>query len=188
MYTFKFNLRLFDDPNPNPNPNPNPAPAPQPGQQGGSPEIDYDKLAEIMAGKADAAMRGYFKQQGLSKEEADAAIAAYKAEKAKNDPTEQNKALQAQVEEYQRKEVLGKLNVRTEDYDYVAYKAQQKMTDGKTTFEQAATAFLKENPRFVNGQGSYRVSTGSASTGSAEQGGNTNDDMNATIRKAFGRN
>ena len=62
-------LQIFaEDPatNPDPKPTPNPAPNPQP-----APQIDYEKLAQIVAGKQsvteDSVLRGYFKQQGLSR-------------------------------------------------------------------------------------------------------------------------
>ena len=54
------------------------------------PQIDYDKLASIVAGKQSATeesvLKGYFKQQGLSKEQMDQAIAAYKERQAANQP------------------------------------------------------------------------------------------------------
>lgn len=54
------------------------------------PQIDYDKLASIVAGKQSATeesvLKGYFKQQGLSKEQMDQAIAAYKEQQAANQP------------------------------------------------------------------------------------------------------
>ncbi len=54
------------------------------------PQIDYDKLASIVAGKQSATeesvLKGYFKQQGLSKEQMDQAIAAYKEQQAANKP------------------------------------------------------------------------------------------------------
>lgn len=53
-------------------------------------QIDYDKLASIVAGKQSATeesvLKGYFKQQGLSKEQMDQAIAAYKEQQAANQP------------------------------------------------------------------------------------------------------
>ena len=53
-------------------------------------EFDYEKLASIINGKQtvaeDTVLKNYFKQQGLSKEEAEKAISAFKAEKAKNTP------------------------------------------------------------------------------------------------------
>ena len=52
--------------------------------------IDYDRLAQLIAGKQsateDSVLRGYFKQQGLSAEEMTQAIAAFKEQKAKNTP------------------------------------------------------------------------------------------------------
>jgi len=60
------------------------------GQQNQAPAIDYEKLSQIVQGKQQVAeesvLKGYFKQQGLSKEEADQAIAQFKTEKAKNQP------------------------------------------------------------------------------------------------------
>lgn len=54
------------------------------------PQIDYDKLASIVAGKQSATeesvLKGYFKQQGLSKEQMDQAIAAYKEQQAAKQP------------------------------------------------------------------------------------------------------
>ncbi len=52
--------------------------------------FDYEKLASIINGKQtvaeDTVLKNYFKQQGLSKEEAEKAISAFKAEKVKNTP------------------------------------------------------------------------------------------------------
>lgn len=58
------------------------------GQQ--SQTIDYEKIQQMLNGtlaaKEDTALKAYFKQQGLSQEEAERAMAAFKAEKAKNQP------------------------------------------------------------------------------------------------------
>ena len=52
--------------------------------------IDYDKIAEVVAGKQkvaeEAVLKSFFKNQGLSAEEMTAAIDAYKANKQKNNP------------------------------------------------------------------------------------------------------
>ncbi len=64
----------------------------QTGQQSGqaAQAFDYEKLASIIAGKQtvteDTVLKSYFKNQGLSQEEAQQAMAAFKAEKAKNTP------------------------------------------------------------------------------------------------------
>ena len=74
--------------------------------------VDYSKIQQMLEGtlqaKEETALKAYFKQQGLSQEEAEKAIANYKAEKAKNTPDvgaiqsqlseAQNMAQQAQVE------------------------------------------------------------------------------------------
>ena len=58
----------------------------QPAQQ----SIDYAKIQQMLDGtlaaKEDTALKAYFKQQGLSQEEAEQAMSAFKAEKAKNQP------------------------------------------------------------------------------------------------------
>ncbi len=68
------------------------------------PEIDYAKIQQMLDGtlaaKEDTALKAYFKQQGLSQEEAEQAMSAFKAEKAKNQPDVialQNQNAQAQA-------------------------------------------------------------------------------------------
>lgn len=66
-------------------------PSQQTAQQGGqAPAIDYDRIAQILEGKQaateDSVLKGYFKQQGLSKEEMDQAIATFKQQKAASQP------------------------------------------------------------------------------------------------------
>lgn len=182
-------LQIFAEdpaPNPDPKPNPNPAPNPQP-----APQIDYEKLAQIVAGKQsvteDSVLRGYFKQQGLSKEDADKAIAEFKDRQKQNDPAVKVTELQKKVDQYEQEKLLAKKNVRQEDYDYVIFKAS-RMVDDKTTFEKAVDKFLKENPRFTSA-GGYRVDT-SVSGGSAGPGthGETkNEAVNQAIRSVFRR-
>lgn len=54
------------------------------------PQIDYDKLSDLIAGKQtvaeDKVLRGYFKQQGLSEEQMASAIADYKEKQKANEP------------------------------------------------------------------------------------------------------
>ena len=67
--------------------------------------FDYEKLASIINGKQtateDSVLRGYFKQQGLSKEEMEQAIASFKQQKAAQTPdinAIQQQLAQAQVQ------------------------------------------------------------------------------------------
>lgn len=67
-------------------------------------QIDYDKIASLVAGKQqvaeDTVLKNYFKQQGLSQEEATKAIELFKAEKAKNQPDVI--AIQTEMDEYKK--------------------------------------------------------------------------------------
>lgn len=67
------------------------------------PTIDYDRIAQILQGKQaateESVLKGYFRQQGLSKEEMDAAIAAFKQQKAASEPNAA--ALQSQLSQAQ---------------------------------------------------------------------------------------
>jgi len=60
------------------------------GQTTQSLQIDYAKIQQMLDGtlaaKEDTALKAYFKQQGLSQQEAEQAMAAFRAEKAKNQP------------------------------------------------------------------------------------------------------
>ena len=81
-------LQIFAEPPQPPEQNPaNPPQAPE-GQQ--TPAFDYDKLANLIAGKQsvteESVLKGYFKQQGLSKEQMDQAIAAFKQQQADKQP------------------------------------------------------------------------------------------------------
>lgn len=63
----------------------------QPPAAGNEPaQIDYAKIQQMLEGtlaaKEETALKSYFKQQGLSQQEAEQAMAAFKAEKAKNQP------------------------------------------------------------------------------------------------------
>jgi len=58
--------------------------------QTAAPVIDYDKIAQLVSGKQtateDSVLKGYFKQQGLSQEEMNQAIATFKQQKAASQP------------------------------------------------------------------------------------------------------
>lgn len=58
--------------------------------QPGPPQIDYERIAQIVQGKQSATensvLKGYFKQQGLSETEMNQAIEAYKQQKAASQP------------------------------------------------------------------------------------------------------
>lgn len=70
-----------------------------------TPQFDYEKLASLIAGKQtvteESVLRGYFKQQGLSKEQMEQAIASFKQQQAANQPDVagmQNQITEAQAQ------------------------------------------------------------------------------------------
>lgn len=73
------------------------------GQTAAAPQIDYDKLAQLVTGKQaateESVIKGYLKQQGLTKEQMDQAITTYKQQQAANQPDVN--ALQTQAAEAQ---------------------------------------------------------------------------------------
>lgn len=77
-----------------------------------APAVDYDKLAGILAGRQaaneESVLKGYFRQQGLTGDEMTQAIAAFKAEKAKNTPDPA--ALQRQVAQAEARQLQAEMS------------------------------------------------------------------------------
>lgn len=169
LFKYPLNLQLFAEPG-----EPGGAEG-EPGGQSGStaPQIDYDKLAEVVEGRAkvagDTALKNYFKEQGLTKEQCDNAIAAYKK-------AEEYKQKQ-KAEEYQRvidenkaykkaealkavkntaKEVAKELNVRDDRFDKLfklSDTSKFAKDDGKIDKDAIKAEFeeqLKELPEFTS--------------------------------------
>lgn len=105
MNRLPMNIQFFAEGGTGSDPSGNPSSAQgaagQTGQQ--APVIDYARIQQMLDGtlaaKEDTALKAYFKQQGLSQEEAEQAIAAFKQQKAANQPDVS--ALQGQVTEAQ---------------------------------------------------------------------------------------
>lgn len=131
----------------------------QQNQQGTAPAFDYDKLANIISGKQsvteDTILKNYFKQQGLSPEEATQAMQAFKAEKAKNSPDvtaiqsqltqAQALAEKAEVERLATIEAVG-LGIDVKTLPYVLKMADLssvKGQDGKVNQEAVKNALNK---------------------------------------------
>lgn len=157
------------------------------------PSYTYQQAEEIATARADraekAALKSFFQQQGMSEAEVNQAMADYKAQKAASQPDAEKlqKDLDdanAKLQRSQNEKLLAGKHVRTEDMDYVLFKAEKLVTD-KVTFEQAVDQFLKDNPKYKEG-GTYRVAT-STSTGSSTTGATGNETINNMIRNSFGR-
>lgn len=60
------------------------------GQENQQPAVDYDKIQKMLEGalsaKENTALKAYFREQGLSQEEMEQAISAFKAEQARKTP------------------------------------------------------------------------------------------------------
>lgn len=133
---------------------------PQTGGQGtgGTQVFDYEKLASIIQGKQtvaeDTVLKNYFKQQGLSQEEATQAISAFKAQKQAATPNvdmlkqqataAQQAALAAQIE---RDAFLlcGELGVDIKTMPYIIKMADTKevIANGKIDAEKLKAALNK---------------------------------------------
>ena len=76
----------------------------EPPQQGQIPAIDYAKIQQMLDGtlaaKEDVALKAYFKQQGLSQQEAEQAMETFKQQKAANTPD--INAMQTQITQAQQ--------------------------------------------------------------------------------------
>ena len=166
---------------------------------GGAPAFDYDKLAGIITGKQsvteDTILKNYFKQQGLSQEEATQAMQAFKSEKAKNNPDvtaiqsqltqAQALAEKAEVERLATIEAVG-LGVDVKTLPYVLKMADLssvKGQDGKVNQEAVKNALnkvLEDVPQLKPVAGSNQ---GFQIGGNGQQEQQTN---NEDIRKMFG--
>ena len=92
--TLPLNIQFFAEPGAQDPPAGNqgvqtpPAGANPPASQ--TPQIDYDKIAQLIQGKQaateDSVIKGYLKQQGLTKEQMEQAIATFKQQQAANTP------------------------------------------------------------------------------------------------------
>ena len=154
----------------------------------------YEQLEEIASSRAEkserAALANFFRSQGMTEAEVTQAITEFKTQRAANQPDaaklqqERDNALK-EVQQMKNEKILTGKGVKTDDLDYVMFKVS-KLVDEKTTFEKAAEKYLKENPRFVNGAGTYRISTSANNSGEGS-GGSQNASINDRIRAAARR-
>lgn len=172
----------------------------QPQNTGGAaPQIDYDKIAQLVAGKQaateESVIKGYLKQQGLTKEQMDQAIATFKEQQAANTPdlnaiqTQLTQAQAAAVQANVEKEAMflsGELGVELKTMPYVlkladlSNVADDKGSINKETLKTALNKVLEELPQLKpetqNQQGGFRQ------IGAGGQGGTPNvDDQLAAI-------
>jgi hypothetical protein len=163
--------------------------------------FDYDKLASIINGKQtvteDTILKNYFKQQGLSQEEAAQAIQTFKTEKAKNQPDvtviqtqlAQAQALadKAEIERLATVEAIG-LGIDVKTLPYVLKMADLnsvKGQDGKVDQESIKKALSKVLEDIPQLKPSKENSNGGFQIGGTGGQGNTNANEDA-LRGIFG--
>lgn len=158
-------------------------------------KIDYAKIQQMLDGtlaaKEDVVLKSYFKQQGLSQQEAEQAMTAFKAEKAKNQPDvaalrEQAQAAAQAVQEAKIEQTATlaavELGIEIKAIPYVIKIADFSAVtdkDGKINAESIKAAINKVieavpqfKPQTENGQDSGYVQIGAA--GSNQQGAHQN--------------
>ena len=130
-------LQIFAEP-PQP-PEQNPANPPQAPEGQSVPAFDYDKLANLIAGKQsvteESVLKGYFKQQGLSKEQMEQAITAFKQQQADKQPDVAG--MQNQITETQKQLTQAQAVLKMADFSQVIGQ------DGKVS-EEALTAAINK--------------------------------------------
>jgi thiol:disulfide interchange protein len=135
-----------------------------------APTIDYNKIQQMLEGtlaaKEDTALKAYFKQQGLSQEDAETAMAEFKKQKAAQQPdvaklqndvqAAQGAALNAQIE---NKALLmhAELGIDLQTMPFVLKLADLKevIVDGAINDEklkEALNAVLENVPQFKKSQ------------------------------------
>ena len=137
MNRLPMNIQFFAEGGTGSDPSGNPSPAQgaagQTGQQ--APVIDYARIQQMLDGtlaaKEDTALKANFKQQGLSQQEAEQAIAAIKQQKAANQPDVN--ALQGQVTEAQNQLAAAQAEARQAQLESAATMAAVSLgIDAKT--------------------------------------------------------
>ncbi len=170
----------------------------QPAQQ----SIDYAKIQQMLDGtlaaKEDTALKAYFKQQGLSQEEAEQAMSAFKAEKAKNQPDvnaiqtqlaqTQVQMQKSQVENVAILEAVG-MGLDAKTIPYVLKMADLSMAagqDGKINNETIRNALNKVIEDVPQLKPQSQNSAGFRQVGGTGGGSGQNQSDNEKLKRAFG--
>ena len=159
-------------------------------------QIDYDKLAEVVskrsAGTEDKVLQGYFKQQGLTPEQASEAMNQYKQAQATKQQEEAQRIQTMQQENAQLKaqilnsqidakvaELAGTLGVQAEKVPFLSKLVDRANEDGTLNddnFKTAIETVLKAFPDFkstTQAGGFQQIGGGNQGTA----GGNGVDDQ-----------
>lgn len=164
------------------------------------PNIDYDKLAQLVAGKQavteESVIKGYLKQQGLTKEQMDQAILTFKQQQEANKPDvnalqqqavqAQAAAQQAQIQAAATMAAVG-LGINANTIPYVLKMADLSQVmgqDGKIndeTLKNALNKVLEDVPAL---KPASATQTGFVQVGAS--GGSNQQTTDDALKKAFG--
>jgi len=166
-----------------------------------APAIDYAKIQQMLDGtlaaKEDTALKAYFKQQGLSQQEVEQAIAAFKQQKAASQPDVnalQQQATQAQAAAAQAQQQAAAtmaavaLGIDAKTIPYVLKMADLSQTagqDGKINEEALKNAINKVLEDVPALKPQATGSTGFVQVGAASGQQQTSASEDA-LKKAFG--
>lgn len=176
-------------------------------QQTTTPAIDYGKIQQMLDGtlaaKEDTALKAYFKQQGLSQQEVEQAIATFKQQKAANTPDvgamqtqltqAQEAAKQAQIQNVAILAAVS-LGIDAKTIPYILKMADLSQAvgqDGKVNEENLKAALNKVledvpglKPQAAGTTGFVQVgaASGNAGAGQAQQATQTQQTTVATKR------
>lgn len=206
MNRFPMNLQIFAEPGTGSEPSAGGQQQNQPAQlpsggQAQTPQIDYDKIAQLVAGKQaateESVIKGYLKQQGLTKEQMDQAIATFKQQQAANAPDvnalqqqaaqAQAAAQQAQIQAAATMAAVG-LGIDAKTIPYVLKMADLSQVmgqDGKINDETIKTAINKVLEDVPALKPQAAGTTGFIQVGAAGGSGQTQTTDDA-LKKAFG--
>ncbi len=168
----------------------------------GSQPIDYAKIQQMLDGtlaaKEETALKAYFKQQGLSQQEAEQAMSAFKAEKAKNQPDvdaiqtqlaqAQAQIQQSQIENTAMLEAVG-MGIDAKTIPYLLKMAdfsQAAGQDGKINNEAVRNALNKVIEDVPQLKSKQQDGAGFRQIGGTSGGGSQNQPDDKEIRRAFG--
>lgn len=175
--------------------------------QSGSNNVDHEKLADIISKRLsvteDSVLKGYFKDQGLSQEEAQEAIKQYKETQANTRKQSVERQSQLENENAQlKKQILNtqldskitafanEKKVKAEHMPYLLKLVERngmasdkgEISDDKV--KSAIEQVLKDFPAFVTKDESH--GTGFQQIGGSGSSGKTGSDADAALRAAFG--
>ena len=171
-------------------------------QNSEAPTIDYDKIQQMLNGtlaaKEDTALKAYFKQQGLSQEELEQAVATFKQQKAANQPDVasfisvldcyKKLVLMDEIDKSALYEVLN-LGVDIKTAPYVIKMADLTGAigqDGKINLEAVKKAVEKVLEDVPGLKPSATQTSGFVQVGTGTTGDNQTQADNAALRAAFG--